>query len=154
MAREMNEQEERDRVDRIVREWVGTPYHDHGEVKGKRGGTDCAKLLKCVYVEAGLMSDFEIAHYAPQFFLHQDEEKYLGYVMARGREITESEVKPGDMAIYKVGKCYAHGAFVVKPGWPNIIHAHYAARFVIPGNGRNPHLGTPVLGIRFFSPWG
>ncbi len=148
----MSEQEERDRVDRVVREWLGTKYHDHGGVKG--GGTDCAKLLKCVYVEAGVMEPFDIAHYAPQHLLHQEEEQYLSYVSARGREITEAEAKPGDMVLFKVGKVYAHGAIIVKPGWPHIIHAHYAVRCVIDGNGRNPHLGTPVLGIKFFSPWG
>lgn len=149
----MTEQEERDRVDQVVREWVGTPYHDLGEVKGRQGGTDCAKLLKCVYVEAGIMEPFDIANYAPQHFLHQDEERYLSYVMPRGREIAEAEARHGDMALFKIGKCYAHGGIIVKPGWPNIVHAHFAARMVRPGNGRNPHLGTEVLGVRFFSPW-
>jgi cell wall-associated NlpC family hydrolase len=147
----MTEQEERDRVEEVVRTWVGTPYHDLASKKG--AGVDCAMLLREVYVEAGIMEPFPIAHYSPQFFLHGDEERYLSYVMPRGREITEGEVRPGDMALYKIGRVYAHGAIVVKPGWPRIVHAHYAAKCVIEGNGRTPHLGTPVLGVRFFSPW-
>jgi cell wall-associated NlpC family hydrolase len=149
----MTEEEARDRVVAVTLEWVGTPYHDMGEVKGPRGGTDCAKLLKCVYVEAGVMEEFKIANYAPQHFLHQSEEHYLSYVMPRGREIPESEVRPGDMVLYKIGKCYAHGALVVPPGWPHVVHAHYACRKVMKADGRRPHLGTPVLGIKFFTPW-
>lgn len=148
----MTEQEQRERVVRVARTWLGTKYHDHGEVKG--AGVDCATLLKCVYVEAGIMEPFDIGHYAPQHFLHQEEEQYLSYVMPRGREVSEAEAKPGDMVLYKVGKVYAHGAIILSPGWPSIIHAHFAVRHVIEGNGRNPHLGTPVLGVRFFSPWG
>lgn len=147
----ITEQEQRDSVDRIAREWVGTPYHDHGEVKG--AGTDCAKLLKCVYVEAGVMEPFNIAHYAPQHFLHQEEEQYLGYVTARSREISQGEARYGDMVLYRIGKVYAHGALILKPGWPRIIHAHFAARAVRLGFGTNPHLGTPVTGVRFFTPW-
>lgn len=147
----MTEQEARDRVNEVTLSWCGTPYHDHGEVKG--AGTDCAKLLKCVYVEAGVMEPFDIGHYAPQHFLHQDEEQYLSYVMPRSREITQDEARHGDMVLYKVGKVYAHGGIIVKPGWPHIVHAHYAARCVLQGNGNHPHLGTPVLGMRFFTPW-
>ena len=147
----MTEQQERDRVVEVALSWVGTPYHDMGEVKG--AGVDCAKLLKCVYVEAGIMEPFTIENYAPQHFLHQDEERYLSYVMPRGREVTEGDARPGDMVLYKIGKVYAHGGLVVLPGWPRIIHAHYASRVVRLASGVNPHLGTPIKGMRFFSPW-
>lgn len=153
-AKAMTEEEERDAVDRVARTWIGTPYHDHGEVKG--GGVDCAKLLKCVYVEAGkIPADFRIKHYAPQFFLHQEEEQYIGYVLACGaHEIDQESARHGDIVVYKVGKCYAHGAIILKPGWPHIIHAHYAARLVLEAKGTAVHLGTPILGTKFFSMWG
>ena len=147
------EERERDAVDRVAREWIGTPYHNHGEVKGPRGGVDCAKLLKCVFVETGKLPPFTIAHYSPQFFLHQEEEKYLGYIRTWGREIEQSQARHGDIVVYKIGKCYAHGGIIVKPGWPTIIHAHYAARLVLEANGTAVHLGTPILGMKFFSMW-
>ena len=148
-----SEQEERDAIDRIAREWCGTPYHDHGEVKGRSGGVDCAKLLKCVFVEAGQVPPFDIKHYSPQFFLHQPEEKYLEYVSDRAREIDVSLVKHGDVVLYKVGKCFAHGAIVIKPGWPHIVHAHYVARKVLEAFGTSVHLGTPILDMKFFTRW-
>src|SRR5215467_9771522 len=101
------EEGQRDAVSRIALEWCGTPYHDHGEIKG--GGVDCAKLLKVVFVEAGLVEDFVIPHYSPQFFLHQPEEVYLGLVSKFAREIHIEDVRHGDVVLYKVGKCFAHG---------------------------------------------
>lgn len=147
----MTEAEQRDTVDRIAREWISTPYHDHGEIKG--AGCDCATLLKCVFVEAGVIPPFEIGYYAPQFFLNQSEERYLGWVSKFGREITLDQVRPGDIALYWIGKCYAHGAVVIKPGWPNIIHAHYGSRCVLRGKGTAVHLGTPIKGVKYFTLW-
>ena len=59
--------------------------------------------------------------------------------------------KPGDVVLYKIGRCFAHGALIVEPGWPEIIHAHFAARRVRRANGLNPQLRTRVLERRFFS---
>ncbi len=139
----------RDRLDAIARSYIGTPFHDHGEVKG--AGVDCATLLKCVATEAGLVDPFQLDHYSPQFFLHQSEERYLGWIRKFAREIPQADALPGDIVLYKVGLCFAHGALIVKPGWPYIIHAHYAARGVRRDDGRRPRLGTSVLGIKFFS---
>ncbi len=141
----------RDKVDLLAHEWLGTPFHDHGRVRG--AGTDCAQLLLCVFAEAGLIPATEVGYYSPQFFLHQPQERFLAWVRKFAREIPLERVRPGDVAVYKVGRCFAHGAIVIKPGWPNIIHAHFAARRVIRGNGLNPHLGTRVLDMRFFSYW-
>jgi hypothetical protein len=139
----------RDRVDAIAQTWIGTKFHDHGEVKG--AGVDCAKLLKCVFVEAGLIGDFDIGPYSPQFFLHQSEERYLGWVLKFADEVPLERVRHGDVALYFLGKCFAHGAIVVKPGWPHIIHAHAGGKVVRRGFGTSPHLGLAVQDTKFFS---
>jgi hypothetical protein len=156
---------ERDAVDRVARSWIGTPFHDHGEIKGRQGGVDCAKLLKCVFVEAGLLADFKIEHYSPQHFLHQDREQFLEYVRAlaekivrdAGRsgdvEIAEAEARYGDIVLYKAAKVFCHGGIIVKPGWPSIIHAHHVARCVREARGRSIHLGAKVTAIKFFTIW-
>jgi cell wall-associated NlpC family hydrolase len=148
-----NEDEGRTAVDRVAREWIGTPFHDLGEVKGLKGGVDCAKLIKCVFRDAGVIPDFEIEHYSPQHFLHSGEEKFLGYVTRFAHEIQPERVQTGDVALYKIGKAFAHGAIVISPGWPNIVHAHYGARIVRRGFGTSVHLGQPILAIKFFSFW-
>lgn len=147
----MDEEAARDRIDAVAREWIGTPFHDHGEVKG--AGTDCAKLLKCVVVEAGLVADFEIGPYSPQFFLNQFEERYLGWVQKFAHEIPLERVRHGDVVLYKLGHVFAHGAIVVKPGWPSIIHAHAGGKVVRRGFGTSPHLGLHVLDVKYFSLW-
>jgi hypothetical protein len=146
------EEEQRDRVCEIAQTWIGTKFHDHAEVKG--GGADCATFLKCAFVEAGLIEPFDIGHYSPQFFLHQPEERYLGWVSKFAREIDGSAARHGDVVLYKIGMCFAHGALIVKPGWPHIIHAHFASRCVRKGNGQSPHLGNiKILDMKFFSLW-
>jgi cell wall-associated NlpC family hydrolase len=147
----VTQQEERDRVDAIARSWISTPFHDHAEVKG--AGCDCATFMKGVFVEAGLVEPFTLDHYSPQFFLHQSEERYLGWVQKFAREIPQEEAGPGDIVLYAIGKCFAHGAIIINPGWPNIIHAHFASRCVRRGDGRRPLLGTRVLDVKFFSLW-
>jgi hypothetical protein len=139
----------RAKVEAVARTWIGTPFHDRAEVKG--AGCDCATLLKCVFVEAGLLAPFDIGYYPPQFFLHSSEERYLGWLLRFGREIALEEARPADVALYKIGLCFAHGALIVSPGWPAIVHAHAASRCVRVGNGRSPHLGTRVLDLKFFS---
>jgi hypothetical protein len=147
----MPEAEQRDLVDRIARSFIGTPFHDHAEVKG--AGVDCATFLKCVFIEAGLVQPFQLDHYSPQFFLHSEEERYIGWVSRFAREIPQSAAKVGDIVLYKIGKCFAHGALIINPGWPNIIHAHFASRCVRRDNGLSPRLGTKILDIKFFSLW-
>jgi hypothetical protein len=147
----VTEQAERDAVDRVARSWIGTPYHDHGEVKG--AGVDCGKLLKCVFVEAGLIKDFTIGYYSPQHFLHREDQYYLTLVERFLDEVQPADVAAGDVALYWIGKCFAHGAIVVKPGWPHIVHAHSGARMVRPGFGTSVHLGLPIQAVKFFSRW-
>jgi cell wall-associated NlpC family hydrolase len=141
----------RDAIDRVAREWLRTPYHDLGELKGV--GTDCGKLVKCVFVEAGIIEDFKIETYSPQHFLHRSDEYYLEFVSRFAHEIDLSRVKTGDIVMYKIGNCFAHGAIVIKPGWPNIIHAHSTSKLVRRGFGNAVHLGMPILDTKFFSIW-
>jgi hypothetical protein len=145
------EASQRDRVCEVARTWVGTPFHDHGEIKGV--GTDCAKLLKCVFVEAGVIEDFDIGYYSSQHFMHQSDERFLGWVSKFAREIPQEAARYGDVAIYHVGRCFAHGAIIMPPGWPRIVHAHYASRQVVADTGTKPRLGTRTKAVKFFTFW-
>jgi hypothetical protein len=149
LAQRNEEMRQRDLIDAVARSWISTPFHNHGEVKG--AGVDCATLLKRVFVEAGLVEDFDIGHYSSQWFLHHSEERYLAWVSRFAHEIAAADVKHGDVVLYHICKCYAHGAIVIKPGWPHIVHAHSAGRLVRRGDGDNPHLGTKIINKKFFS---
>jgi cell wall-associated NlpC family hydrolase len=141
----------RDRVCVIADGWIGTPFHDCARIKG--AGTDCAQLLLCVFQEAGLIGDVNVGPYSPQWFLHQKEERYLAWVRKFAGEIPLEQIRPADIVIYKIGHVFAHGAIVVKPGWPHIIHAHAGGKVVRRGFGSSPHLGMAVQEMKFFSLW-
>lgn len=148
----MTEVEQRDRVDAVARSWLGTPYHDCAQIKGV--GVDCGMLLRAVYVEAGIVPDFAIAAYSPQHFLHSDREHYLGYVLQFAREVARDEAQHGDIVLYRIGHCFAHGAIILSPGLPNVLHAHSLSKMVRRGNVDAVHLGLPIRAVKFFSCWG
>ena len=84
----------RELIEKIALTWIGTPYHHHSGIKGV--GCDCVHLLIKVYVEAGLMEDYDPGYYPPQFFMHSDEERFLKKVLGYSREIPEG-LKSGSM---------------------------------------------------------
>lgn len=109
--------------------WLGTPYHHRACVKG--AGVDCAQILKAVFVDVGLIEHFEEGDYPPDWMQHRSEERYLSFVTDRADLVDTPQ--PGDVALYKVGRCFAHGAIVVD--WPLIIHASNRDREVVLADG-------------------
>ena len=147
----MSEATERAAVVAAARSWIGTPYRHMGRAKGPEGGVDCAQLVYCVFHDVGLTPDMPLEPYPPDFMLHQGVERYMGIVEQRAHEITEAHAKPGDVVLYRVGRLFAHGAIIDEPGWPRIIHAWYAARFVLADSGVAHRLAG--RGRKFFSRW-
>lgn len=145
----MTEEESRERVLEIARSWIGTPFHDCACVRG--AGVDCAMLLKAVYTEAGLIEDFDPGSYSPQWFLHRGEEVFMNTVISRSRALESPDLaRPGDVVLYRIGRCYAHGAIVEQ--WPSsIIHAHKLSGYVV----RCSYDDADLRGrsIRAFSLW-
>ena len=68
-----------------ARSWIGTPYHHAADVKGRQGGVDCAMLLVRVYCDLGLVEPFDPRPYTRDWMLHRDEERYLGFLLARAK---------------------------------------------------------------------
>jgi cell wall-associated NlpC family hydrolase len=99
--------------------WLRTPYHHRGKIKGV--GVDCAQFPLQVYAKCGLIEPFDAGDYPPDWHLHRSEEKYLIQVRARSHEIEIESVQPGDFVVFRIGRCFAHGAIVID--WPRIIHA-------------------------------
>jgi len=112
-----------------ARSWLGTPYHHCADVKGPKGGVDCAMLLVRVYVDLGLVEPFDPRPYAPDWMMHRSEEKYLGFLLARARVVERPGL--GDVILFRVGRCFAHGGIVSKTEPLSIIHAYSQAGRVI-----------------------
>ena len=107
---------QRQRIVEEAKTWLKTPYHHHGDIKGV--GVDCAMFLVKVYSDLGLIHYFDPRPYSPQWHLHHSEEIYLGFVEKYAKKVDVP--LPGDVVLYKVGRCVAHGGIVVD--WPTIIH--------------------------------
>ena len=109
---------------RIVEEtmtWINTPYHHMADVKGH--GVDCGLLLVRVYVDMGLAPAFDPRPYDAQWFLHRDEERYLEWIKRYCDKVDVAQ--PGDIAVYRFGRCAAHGAIVISDTM--MIHAYEPA---------------------------
>jgi len=128
-----------------ARDWLQTPYHHMGRIKGD--GTDCLMLLAEVYEAAGVIPHVDIPFYPPDWNLHRDAERYLQGLMSYAREI-KGPPDRGNVALFKFGRCFAHGAIVVC--WPRLIHSWWDCGVVYADADQPPLNGRPV---RFFDPF-
>ncbi len=110
-----------------ARTWLGTPWHHEGGVKG--AGVDCAMLLACVFSAVGAIPAIDPRPYPIDHMLHSSDERFLGWLLRYADPVTEGEPQPGDVVVYKVARCYSHGAIV--QAWPQIIHAFRDERAVV-----------------------
>lgn len=110
-----------------ARTWLGTPWHHEGAVKG--AGVDCAMLLLRVFVEVGAIPEFDPRPYPIDHMMHSGDERFLGWLNRHADEVTDAEPQVADVIVYKVGRCYSHGAIVEQ--WPHIIHAFRDERAVV-----------------------
>lgn len=144
-----SEREERANVVRIALEWERTPYIHQGRIKGK--AADCTFFAK-VYEEAGLLPVITIPAYSHQAHLNRQGAAYLPIVEKYAkREVTEAEAGPGDVVMFFIARTWSHGAVIIEPGFPAIIHADLAARHVIRGEGNEGFFKNAPR--RFFSWW-
>jgi cell wall-associated NlpC family hydrolase len=145
----MTESEFRTAIATEAKTWIGTPYHANGALKGV--GVNCAQFLFCVAKAAQVLEPNAPLPrwYTPQLATHSKEERLIAYVTSYGAiEISEAQVKTGDVVLYKTGQAHGHAAIVLD--WPQIIH-------VLPIHGCQ--MGTVDEGIfgafsrRYFTLW-
>ena len=110
-----------------ARSWIGTPYHNCADIK--RVGVDCGMLLVRVYVDLGLVAPFDPRPYTHDWHLHRGEERYLDALLARAVRVERPE--PGDVMLFRVGRCYSHGGVVTRADPLTIVHASFPAQIVL-----------------------
>ena len=107
--------------------WIGTPYHHAQAVKGR--GVDCALSLIEWFARAGVIERFDPRPYSASWFLHRGEERFLNCIAHYADRLPDAAtVLPADIALYRYGRCTAHGALVVDETF--VVHACVAARRV------------------------
>lgn len=133
-------------IEAEARTWLGTPYHHQGAIRG--AGVDCAMLLIEVYYACGLIPRIDPRPYPPDWHLHRDDERYLGWVARYARPVEAPQ--SGDVALYRFGRCVSHGAIVLT--WPLVIHAHMREGAVVIADAtRNADLTKPGRSAGFFT---
>jgi hypothetical protein len=115
----MDEAAARAKIVAEARSWIGTPYHPSADIKGV--GVDCGMILVRVYVDLGLVAPFDPRPYPKDWHLHRGEERYLQLLLARTTEVAAPA--PGDVALFKYGRCYSHGGIVAKALPLTLVHA-------------------------------
>lgn len=146
---DMSESTERALVLKVAHEWLRTPYVHASQIK--KVGCDCGTFLIGVYAEAKLIEWFKPKPYTPDFMLHKTDPAYLNLVLDRCKEIGESEARPADLVMWKIGYLYAHGAIIDHQGWDRIIHAYKEVGHVTQDHGLGGRWGNKPR--RFFSYW-
>lgn len=152
MCSDSTEHSERVHVVAVARSWLGTPYHTGGRIKSV--GADCLTLLAEVFMEAGLVGGIEIPYYPGDWHLHRETERYLEGLLKYTHEVQSP--LPGDIALWKFGRCFSHGAIVVK--WPVVIHAYVGRECTLEDAEKArwlSHIGdnTKPRPVKFFSIW-
>lgn len=108
--------------------WLGTPWHHGGRIKG--AGVDCVQFLAGVYHACGLLPEIDTGDYPPDWMFHRDEERLLYGLREYATEIDVPQ--PGDIVVFKFGRCYSHAGIVVEA--PTMIHAYRDERGVVIGD--------------------
>jgi hypothetical protein len=134
-----------------ARSWLGTPYHHAADVKGH--GVDCAMLLVRVYCDLGLVERFDPRPYTRDWFLHRNEERYLGFLLERSREVRAPGL--GDIILFRMGRCFAHAGIISRVDPLSIIHAFAPTRCVVEDIiERSAELKAKMKTAKFASYWG
>ena len=125
--------------------WLRTPYHHAARLKGI--GVDCAMFLAEVYEKAGVIDHVDPDRYPRDWHQHQSEELYLENVESFCHRVDKP--KPGDVVMFKFGRCASHGAIVIE--WPQIIHSYIDQGVILDDAKKNKRLEGKIIG--FWSPW-
>lgn len=133
-----------------ARRWIGTPFHNCADIRGV--GVDCGMLIVRVFVDSGLCPPFDPRPYPPDWHLHRGQERYLGFVFDHCAEVDAPQ--PGDVVVFRYGRCYSHGGIVTHGSPLAFVHAFWPARTVLEEDlSRNVQLSHPARATRFFSYW-
>ncbi len=141
---------ERSQIVAEARRWVKTPYHPQGDILNV--GVDCGMLLVRVFVDTGLCDPFDPRPYPDDWMLHRSEERFLGFILDRTKEV--SAPQPGDVMVFRFGRCHSHGGVVTGTQPLRVVHAYKPARMVIEEEVHtNPMLSDRRRLPKFFSWW-
>lgn len=113
---------EREALIAEAKEWLGTPYHTAGRVKG--AGCDCGTFLLGVTENVGFIPHIDLPYYPEDIACHCAVPKYLMKIKEHCFEVNFEDKKPGDILVFKFSgsKVPHHAAFVCDDEY--MIHSY------------------------------
>jgi hypothetical protein len=109
-------------------------------------------LLVRVFCDLRLVPPFDPRPYTRDWFLHRSEERYLGALLARAREVRAPGL--GDIVLFRIGRCFGHGGIVSRLEQLSLIHAFANARCVVEDViDRSAELKARLKDAKFVSYW-
>jgi NlpC/P60 family putative phage cell wall peptidase len=110
-----------DEVVRLVRGWLGTPYHHQASVKGV--GADCLGLVRGVYRELYGLDAETPPPYARDWAEATGEETMIGAARRHLVEVSPGAARPGDVLVFRIraGAVAKHAAIL--SAQDRMIHA-------------------------------
>ena len=102
-----------------AKKWLGARWEHQQCLQYK--AADCGMILIDIFATCGIIERPKVEPYPRDWALHQTDERYLGYVEQHCKKVLHRSPLPGDIAIWKFGNTYSHGAVVID--WPLILHA-------------------------------
>ncbi len=145
--RVLRERQQRAAVVAEALTWLGTPWRHAARVKG--AGVDCGMFLAEVFERAGIAPHVDPGPYPRDWHMHRDEERYLA-ILETYLTRTAGPPLPGDVALYRFGRCAAHGAIVVE--WPQIVHAYVPVGKVVLDDAEANQALVPRF-VGFWTAW-
>lgn len=132
-----------------ARKWLGARWV-HG-ARVRYSVVDCGQLLVAAYEDAGVVENVVVEPYPQDWAKHRSEEVMLGIVEQYATRLPDgARPGPGDVVLFKYGRCLSHAAIVVE--WPTVIHAYLnAEQVVLDDVERNTDLSSRLAGA--WSPW-
>ncbi len=144
----MTEIEEREKLISEAMEWLGTPYHVRGRVKG--AGCDCGTFLAGVLENTGFLPHIDIPYYPEDIACHCATPRYLMKIEEYNNEVPKEDAKPGDILVFKfAGSLVPHHASFKVDG-EYMIHS-YTKQGVILSNIR--HYLPNLYGVYRLKRW-
>lgn len=130
--------------------WIGTPFRDCADIKGRDGAIDCAMLLTRSAVDTGLLTPFDPRPYPPRWHLHNERERFLEWIEDKlgAHEVDQPQI--GDVVVWRFGRCFSHGAILINSA--EVVHAYYAAGFCLVSRLDEPLLSSMPLAPKLKRP--
>ena len=120
-----------------AQEWVGVPFLHRGMT---RRGCDCTGLLIGCMKEIRPTVHYDLRQYPHDWNMHAGAGDYIREELGKVASPYEGRPEPGDILLFRFGKCIAHCAILVSGRI--FVHSHVRATCVETGFLKTPQWAT------------